>query len=901
MDRRAAVGRLASLPGVRGDRHRRGRSTPSSATAVRAASDVGDVPRSPNGARCCAAVADEMEAGRAAHAGADGAHRLQDHRRGRPGSVRGHRLRPLLRLVHARRSRSGATRGRTFTPHGVVLVASPWNFPYAIPAGGVLRRAGRRQRRGPEAGAGGARGRRSSWLEQLWRAGVPRDLLQFVACPDDEVGRHLVTHDDVDTVVLTGAYETAQLFRSWKPSIRLLAETSGKNALVITAAADEDAAIRDLVRSAFGHAGQKCSAASLAIVEASVYDDPAFMRRLADAVRSVRVGPARRSGHDDRPADRCAVAEAAAGADHAGARGAVAGGAAVPRRRSARLWSPGVRLGVAPGSWFHLTECFGPVLGVMRAESISTTRSSCRTPAEFGLTGGIHSLDEHEVADWLDRVEVGNAYVNRHITGAIVQRQPFGGWKRSSVGCGPKAGGPFYVEAFGTWSLGAAHDPTTRDFRAGVARVLPRRARPVGSGLRAQHAALHRPLPWVDLYVAPEPTGGGRDRAASAALAPEWPRATLVTTRRRSCGRGGCGCVGSLTRRAAGRVARRRGGGRPHATRRRRDGGTAPLGARAGDQPHPSPARSLARLTGLRRRVAVPSHPYGTSHCSHRWRRDRPGGHRRGVEGGARRRRAASTRSTSTSAARATCATARSSATRCSTSCAASTPSCSARSARPRCRPGVIERGLLLKMRFELDLYINQRPFIGTAPGGTDAARLRGHPREHRGPLRGRGRRAAQGHAARGGHAGLGQHPHGRRARHPLRVRAGRSTAPQARHAGAQDQRAHVRRRPVAAGVRRRRRRVPGRGHRLQPRRRGVHLLRAGPAPLRRDRHRQPVRRHPHRPRWRGQRRHRPGVVGQPQPGPHRPEHVRAGARLGARHRRHRQGQPHRRRSCRPR
>ena len=191
--------------------------------------------------------------------------------------------------THATESQVAA--GQQFTPDGVVLVASPWNFPYAIPAGGVCAAlaAGNAVILKP---APEVREVALELAQQLWRAGVPTDALQFVACPDDEVGRRLVTHDDVATVVLTGAYETAQLFRSWKPSIRVLAETSGKNAMVITAAADEDAAIRDLVRSAFGHAGQKCSAASLAIIEASVYDDPSFHARLADAVRSVRVGVA---------------------------------------------------------------------------------------------------------------------------------------------------------------------------------------------------------------------------------------------------------------------------------------------------------------------------------------------------------------------------------------------------------------------------------------------------------------------------------------------------------------------------------------------------------------------------------------------------------------------------------
>ncbi|MEZ5217498.1 MAG: aldehyde dehydrogenase family protein [Ilumatobacteraceae bacterium] len=120
----------------------------------------------------------------------------------------------------------------------------------------------------PESVAVGAR-----IVEQFHRAGVPRDLVQLAPCHDDDAGRRLITHPTVDTLVLTGSYDTAKLFRSWVPERRLFAETSGKNALVISATADVDQAIADLVRSAFGHSGQKCSAASLAILEAPLFDD----------------------------------------------------------------------------------------------------------------------------------------------------------------------------------------------------------------------------------------------------------------------------------------------------------------------------------------------------------------------------------------------------------------------------------------------------------------------------------------------------------------------------------------------------------------------------------------------------------------------------------------------------
>ncbi|MFP5320283.1 MAG: proline dehydrogenase family protein, partial [Acidimicrobiia bacterium] len=183
----------------------------------------------------------------------------------------------VLRREHAR-----------FEPLGVVAVIPPWNFPVAIPAGGMLASlaAGNAvlAKPAPEVP-------RCSELvvECAHAAGIPTDLLQLVRVPEDEVGRRFVT--SVDAVVLTGSTETAELFRSWKPDLRLFAETSGKNAIVITPNADLDLAVADLVASAFGHAGQKCSAASLAICVGGVESSPRFRRQLVDAVESLAVGP----------------------------------------------------------------------------------------------------------------------------------------------------------------------------------------------------------------------------------------------------------------------------------------------------------------------------------------------------------------------------------------------------------------------------------------------------------------------------------------------------------------------------------------------------------------------------------------------------------------------------------
>ena len=173
--------------------------------------------------------------------------------------------------------------------------------------------------------------------------------------------------------------------------------------MVITATADLDEAIADLVHSAFGHAGQKCSAASLAIVEASVYDDGRFLRRLADAVRSLRVGPAWDPATSMGPADPAAGGPAARRLDPARAGGALAGRARSRSTSTATCGSPGVKVGVQPGSPFHLTECFGPVLGVMRAADLDEAIRWQNQPA-YGLTAGLHALDPAEIDHWRDRV-----------------------------------------------------------------------------------------------------------------------------------------------------------------------------------------------------------------------------------------------------------------------------------------------------------------------------------------------------------------------------------------------------------------------------------------------------------------------------------------------------------------
>lgn len=341
-----------------------------------------------------------------------------------------------------------AVDGAEFVPDTLTVVTPPWNFPVAIPAGSVLAAlavgSGVVIKAAPQTIRCAA-----VMVEALWQAGVPRDVLRFATIDEGDLSRALVSHAEVDRVILTGGWETARLFRSWRHDLPLLAETSGKNAIVITPSADIDLAVADLVKSAFGHAGQKCSAASLAILVGSVAESERFERQLVDAVSSLKVGRP-----DDPDVSMGPVIEPPQGklADGLTSLGAGEAWLLEPRQLGddARLWSPGIRTGVRPGSDFHTTEYFGPILGIMHAKDLAEA-IEWQNATDYGLTAGIHSLDADEVDAWIDSVEAGNLYVNRGITGAIVRRQPFGGWKRSSVGTTAKAGGPNYLTRLGTW------------------------------------------------------------------------------------------------------------------------------------------------------------------------------------------------------------------------------------------------------------------------------------------------------------------------------------------------------------------------------------------------------------------------------------------------------------------
>ena len=398
--------------------------------------------------------------------------------------------------------------GAAFTPDRVILVTPPWNFPIAIPAGGTFAAlaVGAAVIHKPAAPTPRCS---TAVLEALWDAGVPRDVCHGVFPDEGAAGRALISHPNVDRVILTGASDTAALFQSWNRELKINAETSGKNAMVITPSADRDLAIADLVHSAFGHAGQKCSAASLGILVGSVYSSERFRRQLVDAASSMVVG-----WPTDLSATVGPLTEAPSDKLLRALTTLEPGESWLLKPRAlddtGRLWSPGIKDGVAPGSFFHLTECFGPVLGLMRADDLDEALA-LQNATDFGLTAGLHSLDPDEARTWLERVDAGNLYVNRGITGAIVRRQSFGGWKRSSVGLGSKAGGPNYLMLLGTWTDAPTEVSTPAQTESPRTPAIAAFARSVASTLtEVENAWLSRALTDDDRAWAAE-FGAGRD------------------------------------------------------------------------------------------------------------------------------------------------------------------------------------------------------------------------------------------------------------------------------------------------------------------------------------------------------------------------------------------------------
>ncbi len=336
-----------------------------------------------------------------------------------------------------------------YRPRGVCAVIAPWNFPLAIPMGmtaaslvtgnSVILKPAEQT---PAAGY------------EIYRAfassGLPGGALQFLPGLG-EVGAALASDPGVDLIAFTGSREVGLsiLQAAARPDTRrrsiprVVAELGGKNAVVVDADADLDEVVPAVISSAFGFAGQKCSAASRVICVGPIYD--ACLDRIVAATRSLVIDAPRRPGSQVGPVidapSRSRLLQAIARAPEAGE--VLARRDDLPARGF--FVGPTVVSEVDPGSWLANDELFGPVLAAFRAPDLEAALDMANS-TDYALTAGVFSRSESHISWATEHLRAGNVYVNRAITGAVVGRQPFGGNGMSGVGS--KAGGPDYLLQF---------------------------------------------------------------------------------------------------------------------------------------------------------------------------------------------------------------------------------------------------------------------------------------------------------------------------------------------------------------------------------------------------------------------------------------------------------------------
>ncbi len=343
----------------------------------------------------------------------------------------------------------GETNRYHYQPRGISVVISPWNFPIAIPTGMTVASlvTGNCTMLKP---ANPTCVIAAKIAEILVEAGIPKGVFQYIPGRGAIAGNYLVKHPDVHMITFTGSQEVgcqiyadaAILQPGQKHLKRVIAEMGGKNAIIVDESADLDQAVQGVVYSAFGYSGQKCSACSRVVVMESIYDS--FVDRLVEATRSLNVGDAAQPSTQVGPViDAAAQQRIREYIDKGKQEATLALEMSAPD--TGYFVGPVIFKDVSPTATIAQEEIFGPVLSVMKVTNFDEALAIANG-TNYALTGGLYSRTPSHIAQAEAEFEVGNLYINRTITGAIVSRQPFGGFKLSGVGS--KAGGPDYLLQF---------------------------------------------------------------------------------------------------------------------------------------------------------------------------------------------------------------------------------------------------------------------------------------------------------------------------------------------------------------------------------------------------------------------------------------------------------------------
>jgi RHH-type proline utilization regulon transcriptional repressor/proline dehydrogenase/delta 1-pyrroline-5-carboxylate dehydrogenase len=305
-------------------------------------------------------------------------------------------------------------------------------------------------------------------MEVFQEIGLPPGVVNYLPGVGEEVGPTLVEHPETALVAFTGSRgvgmvlsrQSAELAPGQTHLKRLVAELGGKNAIIVDDDADLDEAVLGVVHSAFGYAGQKCSACSRVIVVGPIYDT--FLARLVEATRSLKIAPAEDAGCRIGPVIGDESRERILKFVDKGKQEArlVYEGDLGFLKNEGHYVAPHIFVDVPPSATIAQEEIFGPVLAVLRAKNLDEALTIANGTS-YALTGGIFSRSPANIARVKREFRVGNLYINRKITGALVARQPFGGFKLSGIGS--KAGGPDYLLQF-VWPRTITENTLRRGF-----------------------------------------------------------------------------------------------------------------------------------------------------------------------------------------------------------------------------------------------------------------------------------------------------------------------------------------------------------------------------------------------------------------------------------------------------
>lgn len=359
--------------------------------------------------------------------------------------------REMVRLAAAQDmgSYAGESNFCFYQPKGVAVVIAPWNFPFAISCGMCAAAivAGNPVVFKPSSQSSVV----GHHLVEIFReVGLPDGVFNYVPGPGSQIGDLLVDSPKVAVLAFTGSMsvglrivERAGRTPENQASVKhVICEMGGKNAIVIDEDFDEEAAIRDVLYSAFGYQGQKCSACSRLIVVDKVYDR--FVPKLVEAAKKLKIGPAEDPSNYMGPViDAKAQRTISQYVDLAAKEGTVLYRSEVPDKGYYVAMT--LVEGITPQKRLGQEEVFGPVLSVMRAKDFDEALAWANS-TRFALTGAVFSRNEEHLARAVRQFRVGNLYLNRSCVGALVKVQPFGGFKMS--GAGTKAGGPDYLLHF---------------------------------------------------------------------------------------------------------------------------------------------------------------------------------------------------------------------------------------------------------------------------------------------------------------------------------------------------------------------------------------------------------------------------------------------------------------------